>query len=94
MVYWIFAVCLAIGLSCSRPPAPRVAHAKEPEPTPTPGKTRRIIRSAGTTRAVRSHTVQTPRIEGQPGRLTLIRIIANGSVVKEGDLLAEFDQVQ
>jgi len=94
MVLWKLALCLTIGLSCSRPPAPRVAHAKEPEPAPAPGKTRRIIRSAGTTRAARSYTVQTPRIEGQPGRITLVRIIANGSVVKEGDLLAEFDQVQ
>src|SRR5206468_584923 len=33
-------------------------------------------------------------IVGQNGRLTLTRLIANGSLVKEGDVIAEFDPTQ
>jgi len=32
-----------------------------------------------------------PQIVGQNGRLTLTRLIPNGTKVKEGDVIAEFD---
>jgi len=35
-----------------------------------------------------------PQIVGQNGRLTLTRLIPNGSKVKEGDIIAEFDPTQ
>jgi multidrug resistance efflux pump len=35
-----------------------------------------------------------PQIVGQNGRLTLTRLISNGSRVKQGDLIAEFDATQ
>lgn len=36
-------------------------------------------------------SVQVPRISGQGGGITLVHLIPNGSVVKVGDVLAEFD---
>ncbi len=50
------------------------------------------MRSTGVLRAVRSVSVQTPRVEGQGGNLTLAKLVPNGSVVREGDILAEFDR--
>ncbi len=50
------------------------------------------IRLTGTIQAVHSVTVQVPRIQGQGGNLTLTRLVQNGAVVKEGDVLAEFDR--
>ena len=50
------------------------------------------IRVSGTVQAVHAVTVQVPRIEGQGGNLTLTRLVENGAVVKEGDILAEFDR--
>ena len=37
------------------------------------------------------YVVQTPYIAGQGGQLTLVHLVENGSKVKEGTLLAEFD---
>ncbi len=54
------------------------------------------VHATGTIQAVRAFTVQVPRIEGQTqgaeGRLTLIRLVPNGSRVSKGDVLAEFDR--
>lgn len=50
-----------------------------------------FVRSTGTVKAVHSVMVQVPRMEGVPKDLTLTRIIKNGSQVREGDTLAEFD---
>ncbi len=47
---------------------------------------------SGTVEAARSVTVQVPSIAGQGGNITLAKLIANGTVVHEGDLLAEFDR--
>lgn len=54
----------------------------------------RVIRATGTVQAVRSFTVLTPQIQGQSGRMTLIRLIPNGTRVKQGDILAEFDRTE
>jgi multidrug resistance efflux pump len=51
-------------------------------------------------RAVRVYAIQTPQITqitqtgGQNNRLTLVRLAENGARVKEGDLLAEFDNTR
>jgi HlyD family secretion protein len=50
------------------------------------------VRATGTIRAVHSVLVQVPRIEGQGGNITLARLVPNGVIVKNGDLLAEFDR--
>jgi multidrug resistance efflux pump len=45
----------------------------------------------GTVQAVHSLVVRTPAIQGQGGNLTLTRLATNGSAVRQGDILAEFD---
>jgi len=52
------------------------------------------IRSTGTIRAVHVFNVQVPTIRGTNVRLTLTKIIANGTMVQEGDIVAEFDRTQ
>src|SRR5260370_17579490 len=55
---------------------------------------RRQIRATGTVRAVHVFNVQVPAITGQNGRMTLTSLVPNGSHVKPGDVLAEFDRTQ
>jgi HlyD family secretion protein len=52
------------------------------------------IRATGTIRAVHLANVQVPSIRGPSGRLTLTRIVATGTKVQAGDILAEFDSTQ
>jgi HlyD family secretion protein len=52
------------------------------------------IRSTGSVQAVKVHNVTVPQIRGPGGQLTLTHFIANGTAVKEGDVIAEFDKVQ
>jgi multidrug resistance efflux pump len=52
----------------------------------------RQVRATGTVQAVRATSVQVPQITGQNNRITLVRLIPNGTRVKAGDLLAEFDR--
>ena len=51
----------------------------------------RGVRTIGTLAAQRITMVQVPRIAGQGGALTLIKLVPNGSMVHLGDLMAEFD---
>jgi HlyD family secretion protein len=75
---------------------PSRAEAKEtPAPTKTTtSETERIIRATGTIQAVRAITVMVPQLTGQFSRVTLVRLAPNGTRVKVGDLLAEFDRTQ
>jgi multidrug resistance efflux pump len=70
------------------PSSPGAAAVSRPPATPP----RRVIRATGTIQAVRAHSIQVPQIAGQGGRMTLIKLAPNGAVVKEGDILAEFDR--
>jgi HlyD family secretion protein len=65
-------------------PASPVAHVR--------GNTPHEVRLAGTVQAVHFFTVQVPQITSENGRVTLTRLIPNGTRVKTGDLLAEFDR--
>lgn len=76
-------------VSCTRAPAP-VAHAASQPSTPG-DPLKREIRITGVVQAVRSYKILVPQIYGPGGALTLTRFIANGSRVKEGDLVASFD---
>ncbi|HYL73242.1 MAG TPA: HlyD family efflux transporter periplasmic adaptor subunit [Bryobacteraceae bacterium] len=67
----------------------------EPKAAPGPPPTvQRLVRATGTVQAIRSMSVQTPQITGQGGRLTLTSMAPNGLVVKEGTVVAEFDDTQ
>src|SRR6516162_1425731 len=74
---------------CSRftPPVTHAAPADQP-------RIAREIRVTGTVEAVHSTKVLVPQIYGQYNRMTLTKIIPNGSQVKEGDLIATFDATQ
>ena len=80
--------------ACSRP-TPQVAQAASSGVIPaSAAPVHRDIRISGTVQAVHYSKVLVPAIYGQGGSLTLTRLIPNGSRVKEGDLIAEFDATQ
>ena len=78
-------------LGCGR--APVVTHAAVVVTDPSP-KVRRQIRATGTVQAVHVFNVQVPQITGQGNKMTLTSLVPNGSRVKQGDILAEFDRTQ
>ncbi len=90
----LVAICLIAG-ACTKTRAasdpvamkPQVAEFSTPQATPQA----RALRTLGTIAAERALSVQVPRISGQGGGLTLLTLAANGSVVKTGEVLAEFD---
>jgi hypothetical protein len=89
-----FSVCAVAAIvlattSCSRS-TPPVAHAAPAEPP----RLAREVRVSGTVEAVHSTKVLVPQIYGQYNRMTLTKLIPNGSRVKEGDLIATFDATQ
>jgi len=52
----------------------------------------RMLRVTGSVEALRSLSLQTPRIGAQQaGNLTLTKLLVNGSRVRPGDVVAEFD---
>lgn len=54
----------------------------------------RQVRATGTTRALKQLVILAPRISGQRGNVTLVRLVASGSRVQAGDILAEFDRTE
>jgi len=69
---------------------------QKPHKPERPGESRKLryVRATGVVEAVRSVSVLVPSITGQNGRLTLVRIVANGVKLKQGDPIAEFDRTQ
>src|SRR5579872_4914870 len=94
-----FAVVISAILltSCTRSSPPTALAATVPlQKTGAAGqtaesRTKREVRLTGTLEAVHSSKVLVPQIWGQGGPMTLTRLIPNGSPVKEGDLIAQFD---
>ena len=86
------AVLLVLLLSCTRyqPATAHAAASQQPAPE-NPEHARREVRVTGTVQAVQSFKMQVPQISGNYTNMTLTHIIANGSRVKEGDLIATFD---
>ena len=83
---------LSLCVACTRPsPAASLPAVTVSSPPPTES---REVRATGSIQAVKYFVVQTPYIAGQGGQLTLIHLVENGSHVKQGDLLAEFDATQ
>jgi multidrug resistance efflux pump len=93
----LFAAIASLLAACSERPS-RV-EAKESAPVASPvSSPGRQIRATGTIQAVRATTIMVPhlsgQVSGQNSRVTLVRLIPNGTRVKAGDLLAEFDRTQ
>jgi multidrug resistance efflux pump len=53
-----------------------------------------MVRVTGTIEPLQSFIVQVPVVQGQGANLTLTRLVANGKKVREGELLAEFDDAK
>jgi HlyD family secretion protein len=58
-----------------------------------------FVRSTGLVQALQSYTVRVPQTYqqgsgGMGGRVTLVKLISNGSAVKKDDILVEFDRAQ
>jgi multidrug resistance efflux pump len=80
--------------SCTRGDGVATTAAQSPPTSREPERRDRVLRLSGLVEAVQSHKVTVPQLTGQAGSLTLIRLIANGSTVKEGEVITEFDPTQ
>jgi multidrug efflux pump subunit AcrA (membrane-fusion protein) len=82
------ALVLLVGLAAmAQAPSPAVV-------TVGRGHLTRQLRIGGATQAVHAFTLRIPEMPRQNSQLTLVDIIANGTQVKAGDVLAQFDATQ
>jgi HlyD family secretion protein len=88
----ILLIVLSLA-ACARTSAENGTSAQPDGPKETP-RSQRELRLTGIVEAIHSSKVMVPPVVGQNGRLTLTRLIANGSQVKQGDVIAEFDPTQ
>lgn len=96
MTNWLCKVGMALPalvLAACAPVSPPVTHAADTLPSEAP-RAKREIRVTGLVQAVHASKVLVPQIWGQGGPMTLTKLIPNGSHVKEGDLIAIFDNTQ
>src|SRR5690606_24892081 len=92
---WLPTLGAAVLLAACGRPAPPVTLAAPPERPVESEQERRGVRATGTIQPVRFLGVQVPRMSGQQsGRLTLTRLVPNGSQVRTGDVIAEFDRTE
>ncbi len=84
------ALTLLLLASC-RPLAPPSTQAASSSEPPGASRSKHEVRLTGTIEAVHSSKVLVPQIWGQGGPATLTKLIPNGVRVKEGDLIAIFD---
>lgn len=90
MRLFIIVVSASLLISCGRLSPPVTQAASKPAPTETK-RVKREVRVTGTIQAVHSSKVLVPQIQGNYSSMTLTRIIANGSTVKQDDVIATFD---
>jgi HlyD family secretion protein len=90
------AVVLSAVLVCSCTPSSPQLAAETPPAVPNSNTSRKQheIHVSGLVEAVHSARVVAPQIVGQNNRMTLTRLIPNGSLVQEGDVIAEFDPLE
>jgi len=90
-------LCSAVLAGCSGSNTVNETSATASTPAPTTSHSTahaRTIRWTGLLEAVRSTRVTVPQVTGQTFRMTLTRIVPNGSTVAKGDLIAEFDPLE
>jgi len=93
----VLATALVVGVVLFTSLRNRSAPTSKPLRGPSPSlKPSSSMRLKGTTEAVRMRAILTPVLSGQSvGSLTLTKLAASGTNVKQGDVIAEFDrQVQ
>ncbi|MGA2131756.1 MAG: HlyD family efflux transporter periplasmic adaptor subunit [Bryobacteraceae bacterium] len=86
------AALLFLSFGCGRN-APPIIHAASTSPANAAAQHHQV-RLSGVVQAVHFYNVQVPQITGQGGRVTLTRLVANGTQVKAGDVVVEFDRTQ
>ena len=85
------AVLPLLFAACSHTSPSTIQAASTPPPSASGQRVKREIRVTGLIQAVHSVKVLVPQIQGQVSTMTLTQLVANGSQVKEGDLIATFD---
>jgi HlyD family secretion protein len=81
-----FAALLLISFIWAAPLNPEAVTVKRAD-------LRRVLRISGTVAAVHSYSILAPRLSGQySGTMVITKIVKNGSSVRAGDILAEFDR--
>jgi HlyD family secretion protein len=95
---WIPSCCALLLIGCSQPPRETVATSPAVSPplvaTSDPSPLNRESRLSGIIEAVHFSRVGVPQLTGQNNRMTLTHLVANGSRVSEGDVIAEFDSLE
>ncbi len=85
-----FTLVLSTGCSRTSNVVKADASPRAPELAAPP-----LVRITGLVRAVRVYSIQVPQIAGiQGNRVTLVTLVPNGTTVKQGDTLAEFDDTK
>jgi multidrug efflux pump subunit AcrA (membrane-fusion protein) len=78
--------------ACTRAGSSATTAAEAPSGSQEIQPRQRELRLTGIVEAIHSYKVTVPQLTGPGGPMTLTRLIPNGSTVKEGDLITEFDQ--
>jgi HlyD family secretion protein len=87
-------VCLVLSACGTEKPAAVHAESKVTPVNSAPQPAAASIRATGLLRAVKVLAMQVPQLAGQGGRITLVKLVPNGSPVKQGDTIAEFDSTK
>jgi HlyD family secretion protein len=90
---WFAAVTGILISACGHSPLREIS-VRADSAKSEPVAPERHIRSTGTIQAVRFQSILIPQLRGPGGQLTLVRLIPNGTLVKKGELIAQFDSVQ
>ena len=90
----ITALAFVLLTSCMRTDGSVPAAAQAPPPSQETQRQQRELRLTGIVEAIHSYKVTVPQLSGPGGSLTLTRLIPNGSAVKQGDVITEFDPTQ
>lgn len=83
--------CCLVLASCTSHAGGTADSPTRPSTSPERVPGERAVRVAGMIQALQSVSIRVPQISAQSGRVTLAALIPNGSTVKKGDTLAEFD---
>jgi len=79
------------GLASQGAPASAVSLSTATDAPAAQGQKAHTIRATGLIRALESQSIRVPQLAGTGIRLTVTRIITNGSKVSKDDVLAQFD---
>lgn len=97
LLSWLAISCLA-GLAACTQPAPLeiqkpIETISASTVTVQRGQFRHVIRLHGTVEAVQSYGVMAPRLAGGPmSTMIITKVVRNGTRVRKGDILVEFDR--